>query len=204
MTDLIIPDHVLASAKAFLAQETFFFQGYLSAVFKPMQMVWDEAGCYCVVTMPNGDERFFDSYSSVNNDVHHRVSISIKAGKRRIPYSIDLNAINSSIKLNHKKVYSNNNNLWFQFIGDSLDKITLNQSVAANGSDEVNYLLYSAELSGQFKLNDGNSAAFYIFHHLMKYTKLKEILPIDDYFSQFKHFVKKDSSYVELLKMYAI
>lgn len=202
MTDLIIPDHVLASAKAFLAQETFFFQGYVSAVFKPMQMVWDEAGCYCVVTMPNGDERIFDSYSSVNKEVHHRVPISIKAGKKRIPYSIDLNAINSSIKLNHRKLYSNN--LWFQFTGNDLNTITLNQAVAPNGFDEVSYLLYSDQLHRQFNLNDSNSAAFYVFNHLMTHTQLKEILPTEDYFSQFKHFLKSDIAHVELLKMYAI
>lgn len=202
MTDLIIPNHVLASAKSFLAQETFFFQGYVSAVFKPMQMVWDEAGCYCVVTMPNGDERIFDSYSSVNKEVHHRVPISIKAGKKRIPYSIDLNAINSSIKLNHRKLYSNN--LWFQFTGNDLNTITLNQAVATNGFDEVSYLLYSDELHRQFNLNDSNSAAFYVFNYLMTHTQLKDILPIEDYFSQFKHFLKSDIAHVELLKMYAI
>lgn len=202
MTDLIIPDHVLASAKAFLEKETFFFHGYVSAVFKPMKMVYDDIGCYCVITMPNGDERFFDSYPSVNKVVHHRVPVSIKEGKKRIPYLIDLNAINSSIKLKHKNIYRNN--LWFQFVENDLDKIILNQSVAPNGSDEVTYLLYSAELSNQFNLNDGNSSAFYVFNHLMSHTKLKDLLPDDDYFVQFKHFVKTDSSHIELLKMYEI
>jgi hypothetical protein len=202
MTDLVIPDHVLASAKAFLEKETFFFKGYVSAVFKPMLMAWNEFGCYCVITMPNGDERFFDSYSSVNNNVHHRVPISIKEGKKRIPYSIDLNAINSSIKLNHKNLYRNN--LWFQFIDNNLDKIILNQSVVPNGSDEIAYLLYSAELSNQFNLNASNSASFYIFNHLMNNTPLKDILPENDYFSQFKYFSQNDSAHVELLKMYVI
>jgi hypothetical protein len=202
MTDLIIPDHVLASAKDFLEQETFFFQSRVSAVFKPMKMVYDDVGCYCVIAMPNGDERFFDSYPSLNQVVRHRVPISIKEGKKRIPYAIDLNAINSSIKLNHRNLYRNN--LWFEFTGNDLNKVILNQSITPDGSEDVRYLLYSDELSSQFKLNESNSAAFYVFNHLMTHTQLKDILPEDNYFSQFKHFVKTDSSHIELLKMYAI
>lgn len=202
MADLIIPEHVLASAKTLLEKESFFFQGYLSAVFKPMTMFSDDIGCYCIITMPNGQERYFDSYSSVHNIVHHRIPTSIKEGKKRIPYSIDLNTINSSIKLNHKNLYKNN--LWFQFIDNNLDKITLNQSVCSDGSSEVNYLLYSTAISDQFNLNDSNSANFYVFNYLMKNTQLKDILPEDNYFSQFKHFLKTDSAHIELLKMYAI
>lgn len=202
MSELIIPDHVLASAKDFLAKEIFFFGGYLSAVFKPMPMVYDDIGCYCVVTLPNGDERFFESYPALNNIVQHRVSSSIRKGKKRIPYTIDFNAIHSSIKLNHKNTYSNN--LWFEYIGNNLNKIICNQSVSPNNSNEVAYLLYSAELSNQFKLNDSNSADFYVFHHLMENTHLKDLLPENDYFAQFKYFVKNRKSHIALLKMYTI
>lgn len=202
MTDLIIPDHVLASSEVFLEKETFFFQNRVSAVFKPMKMTYDDVGCYCVITMPNGNKRFFDSYPALNKVVRHRVPISIKEGKRRIPYAIDLNAINSSIKLKHRNIYRNN--LWFEFTGNDLNKVILNQSITPDGSEDVRYLLYSDELSRQFNLNESNSAAFYIFNHLMTHTQLKEILPEDNYFSQFKHFLKSDSAHVELLKMYAI
>lgn len=202
MTELIIPDYVLDAATAFLAKETFFFHGYVSAVFKPMQMIYDDVGCYCVITMPNGDERFFDSYPTINKVVRHRVFISTKKGKKRIPYAIDLNAINSSIKLNHKNTYCNN--LTFEFTADELNKVFLNQSVSPSGSDEVNYLLYSSKLTAQFNLTPNNSSTFYIFNHLMTHTQLKDILPEEDYFSQFEHFVKTDCSYVKLLKMYSI
>jgi hypothetical protein len=202
MTDLIIPDHVLASAKDLLAKELFFFGDHVSAVFKPMQMVYDDVGCYCVVTMPNGDERFFESYPALNNIVLHRVSSSIRKGKKIIPYIIDFNAIHSSIKLNHKNTYSNN--LWFEYIDNNLTKIIFNQSVSQNNFNEVIYLLYSAKLSNQFKLNDSNSADFYVFHHLMENTHLKEILPEDNYFEQFKNFVKNRKSHIDLLKMYTI
>jgi hypothetical protein len=202
MSDLIIPDHVLASAESFLEKEAFFFQDRVSAVFKPMRMAYDDVGCYCVITMPNGDERFFDSYPALNKVVRNRVPISIKEGKKRIPYAIDLNTINSSIKLNHRNLYRNN--LWFEFTGNDLNKVILNQSITPDGSEDVIYLLYSDALHCQFNLNDSNSAAFYVFNHLMTHTHLKEILPEEDYFSQFKHFLKSDIAHVELLKMYSI
>lgn len=202
MSDLIIPDHVLASAESFLEKEVFFFQDRMSAVFKPMKMVYDDVGCYCVITMTNGVERFFDSYPALNKVVRNRVPISIKEGKKRIPYAIDLNAIHRSIKLNHRNLYRNN--LWFEFTGNVLNKIILNQSITPNGSEDVIYLLYSDELSCQFNLNESNSAAFYVFNHLMTHTKLKDLLPEKDYFSQFKHFLNSDIAHIELLKMYAI
>lgn len=202
MSELIIPDHVLESAESFLEKETFFFQNRVSAIFKPMKMVYDDVGCYCSIIMPNGDERFFDSYPVLKKNVKNRVVTPIKEGKKRIPYTIDLNSIHSSIKISHRKLYRNN--LYFEFNGNELDRIILNQSISHHGDESVSFLLYSDKLNGQFNLNENNSSSFYIFNHLMTYTQLKDVLPEDDYFAQFKHFVKKDSSYIDMLKMYTI
>lgn len=207
MNENLIPPNVLASAKSFFHAEPFFFEGYVDVRFRDINMIAEKIGCCGIATMPSGDEIIFMSYAVPNYPldgefVRNRITTPIKQGKKKVPYDIDLNLIHSSIKLKHKNTYRNN--MTFLFDENELHSITLNQSVLPNGSDEVNYLLYSAELQEKYSLDESNMGAFYVFHYLMQNSGLKNMLSADSYFEQFKEFMQDYHSNLDLLKMHDI
>lgn len=207
MYENLIPTNVLASATSFFHAEPFFFEGYVDVRFRDINMIAEKIGCCGIATMPSGDEITFMSYAVPNYPldgefIRNKITTSIKKGKKKVPYDIDLNLIHSSIKLKHKNTYRNN--MTFLFNENELHSITLNQSVVPNGSDEVNYLLYSSELQNKYPLDESNMRYFYVFHYLMEHTGLKGMLTAESYFEQFEEFMEHYHSDLDLLKMHEI
>jgi len=207
MNENVIPSHVLASAESFFHAEPFFFEGYVNVRFRPINMIAEKIGCCGIATMPSDEEIIFMSYGVPNYPlegefVRNRVTTPIKKGKKKVPYDIDLNLIHISIKLKHKNTYRNN--MTFLFNENELHSITLNQSVVPNGSDEVNYLLYSSELQAKYQLKQNNMRDFYVFHYLMNNSGLKSMLTAASYLEQFEEFMQYYHSNLDLLKMHDI
>lgn len=202
MSETDIPEKILQSAKNLLASESTFFNNYLSVVFKPMTVLGGDIGCYSDITLPNDKSIAINSFPFSQDVVYHMVIVPIKDGKKRLPYIMDLNRINSSIKIKYRKLYKNN--MTFTYLNNVLNTVAINQSITPNGSDEINYLVYSKDTHAEFGLNDRNSMSFYIFNFLMQNTRLAQILPDSTFLNKFEQFMAADKSYCDLLQMYEV
>lgn len=196
-----IPDDVLVASKLFLDSQKSFFSEFVKASFKAINMIGEQIGCFSTVVCKD-KEYYFSCYKNVDGTISVTFTLDINCAKKLFPYKIDLNKIHQSIKLSHSKLYRNN--ITFYFIDNELKKVTLNQSIQPNGSDEISYVLYDKNLHEKFNLDEHNSLNFYIFNHLKKNTLLIDILNGSDISAQFSDFVSNYSDHINILKMYNI